>query len=504
MDNQIRAFMRVIRKLDDADELIRSFPEWEQSALSQDATASSQALLTPDDQRRLLDFPDPETQAANIAASSALSKQDLLARAAEAPAQLSAAEVALLKNRYWLAVTPDEEHAIDYAKGLVFGPHGISDEEFERATARLRAARCPFYAANEEKALDNSLSEHRRRQIEALLAERKQAAVDSLAKAFPWVRRLWEEDECERVWGYGVFYDPGAFVDAEEAENYECRQDNVLDHALGAVGAYSGAIRGKWRLLRLDWPAEATADNGEKESGSQAAQGSNFKEESGGPAGDEGHGEKGGREQQEIDERRAAKFQVLRRHFKSLRDRAPKRQRQEQAASSAPTQAERGGLEDGILQNVFLVIDRPCVESLFKPGIVDDMWVWAIDPDYDAADTITTAAATATTAATTATERSTSTERTSESRYEGFMRVRLQQLANNFYDARRFHEDEHPMSALWEAAQKSKNQAFVSLKEEEAREWIMDRFIGSVMRSQPPRYVWGPKAVVSAATAVPK
>lgn len=499
MDNQIRAFMRVIRKLDDADELIRCFPEWEQSVLSQDATASSQALLTPENQRRLLDFPDPETQAANIASSSALSKQDLLARAAEAPAQLSAAEVALLKNRYWLAVTLDEERDIDHAKGLVFGPHGISDEEFERATARLRAARCPFYAANEERALDNSLSEHWRRQIEALSAERKQAAVDSLAKAFPWVRRLWEEDEGERAWGYGVFYDPGAFVDAEEAENYEFRQDNVLDHALGAVGAYSGAIREKWRLLRLDWPAEATADDGEKESGSQVAKGSNFKEESGGPAADEGRREKESREQQETDEKRAAKFQVLRRHFKSLRDRAPKRQRQEQADSSAPTQAERGGLEDGILQNVFLFIDRPCVDALFRPGLVDDMWVWAVDPDYDAADTVTTAAA-----ATTATEGSTSTERTSENRYEGFMRVRLQQLANNFYDARRFHEDEHPMSALWEAAQKSKNQAFVSLKEEEARKWIMDRFIGSVMRSQPPRYVWGPKAVVSAAPGVPK
>jgi hypothetical protein len=32
--------------------------------------------------------------------------------------------------------------------------------------------------------------------------------------------------------------------------------------------------------------------------------------------------------------------------------------------------------------------------------------------------------------------------------YRGFMRVRLQQSVNNFFDARRFDEDEFPMQVL--------------------------------------------------------
>ncbi|ROW01155.1 hypothetical protein VSDG_02618 [Cytospora chrysosperma] len=442
MDNQIRSFMRVIRKLDNADELIQRFPEWERSTLSQDAASSS---LTPQDQRRILDFPDAETQSANIANSSTLGKEDLLKRAAETPTQLSATEVSLLKSCYWLDISPDEEHEVCLASGLIMGTHRVSEEDYEEAEKRLKAVRQPFHAENEENAIENALAEHWRRGTDAWRARQKQEAERSLPMSFPWVRRLWEEDKGEKHWGYGIFVDSEAFVDDEESESYLIREDGVLFHA-------------------RDWPTSATADGGEKEGGSQIIQQSDSKEDSNNPAADEVRREKEGIEQ-EIDEERAAKFENL----------------------------QSGGLKDGIIQNVFLVVDKCSAGSvLFGPGLVDDMWVWAVDPDYRDANAASATAAAATTEG--------STSRETPSNYRGFMRVRLQQTVNKFYDARRFHEDDYPMTKLWEAAQKSKHHAFVSPKDDEARSWSMDRFVGSFMRAQPPRIVYGPKPVVPAGT----
>lgn len=495
--------MRVIRKLDDADELIQSFPAWEISALPQDShTASSSHTLPDSDQRRLLDFPDPDAQAANIARSSPLSKQALLARAAETPAQLSAAEVALLKDRYWLNITPDEAHAVSRATGLLSGPRRVSAAEHAQATERLRAVRCSFYAADEEKAIDNAVAEHWRRESEAWRARQRQEVERALGNAFPWVRRLWEEDKGQKNWGYSIFVDPEVFGDEEpEAEEeYMCRRDGVLFHARGAIGAAS-AVSNMWKLQRLEWPASAMADEEEENMGGHAVQKGCVEDDSD-TAPDAVGREKEGTDEEETDEVRAARFQKLRERFKSIRDRVPGSQRQEYATSSAlAQQSDHGGLRDGILQNVFLVDDKYSTGSvLSRGGLVDDMWVWAVDPDYleDDADEDSAAAATTTTG--TSIEGSTLTGECprESSVYKGFMRVRLQQLVNNFYDARRFHQDEYPVRKLWEAAQKSKHQAFVSLKDEDARSWSVDRFVGSAMRAQPPRVVYGPKPVVPA------
>lgn len=497
MDNRIRSFMRVIRKLDNADELIQRFPEWERSALSQDAASSS---LAPQDQRRILDFPDAETQAANIAKSSTLGKEDLLRRAAETPTQLSATEASLLKGRYWLDISPDEVREFLSADGLITGPRRVSEEDHRAAGKRLEAVRQLFYAENEEKAMENALAEHWRHEDDAWRARQKQEAERRLPLAFPWVRRLWEEDKGEKPWGYGIFVDPESCVDDEEYESYSCRRDGVLFHAVGAIGAEGTPISHMRQMQWLDWPTSATADGGEKEGGSQAIQQSDSEEDSNNPAAgkvrlikDIFREKEEETEEEEIDEKRVAKFKHLRQHFKSIRDRATKSQRREQAASSETTQAESGGLIDGMLQNVFLVVDKCSVASvLYKFGAVDDMWLWAVDPDYDDANDASATAAAATT------EGSTSTE--TPKSYRGFMRVRLQQIVNKFYDARRFHEDDYPMTKLWEAAQKSKYHAFVSTKDDEARSWKMDMFVGSLMRAQPPRIVYGPKPVVPAET----
>ncbi|KAL2874111.1 hypothetical protein SGCOL_010699 [Colletotrichum sp. CLE4] len=468
--------MRVIRKFDGADELIQSFPAWEESALGQNAALPS---FTPRDQRRILDFPDPEIQESNIVKSTKLSKEGLLGRAVESPSQLTAAEISLLKNRYWLHISPDEEQEISLATGLIMGPKRISEEEHGKAEKQLRAVRHTLYAENEEKAIDNALAEHWRRENEVWRARQRQETEMALSKAHPWVRRLWEEDNGEKVWGYGIFNDPMAFANNEEAERYTSRRDGVLFHGRGAIGAGSSVISYKWKLQKLEWPSSVNADV--ENDDSHIVDKGDGKHNISGLVIDEVQ-----REERETEER-LAKFRVLRERFKSIRDRGLESQTiREDVVFSASMQSRTGGLEDGILQNVFLVVDKQSVGSVLgAQGLVDDMWVWAIDPDYDDADELSTPI-----------DGPSSPE--TSGRYRGFMRVRLQQLVNNFFNVRRFRQREFAMKELWEAAQKSKHQAFVSLRDDEARSWSIDRFVGSAMRAQPPRIVYGPKPGIPA------
>ncbi|KAK1727960.1 hypothetical protein CaCOL14_009964 [Colletotrichum acutatum] len=483
MENHIRSFMRVIRKIDDADELIQSFLASEEIIPSQNDASPS---LTPHDQKRLLDFPDAETQAANIAKSTELSKENMLERAVESPSQLTAAEVSLLKNRYWMDISPGEEREVSRAAGLIMEPNRVSEKEYEQARNRLRAVRHMLYADNEEKAIDNAIIEHWRRENEAWKARQRQETENTLSKAHPWVRRLWEEDKGEKVWGYGIFIDPKAFANDDEAERYMARRDGVLFHGRGAVGAGSSAINNKWRLQKLEWPNDSAADDSKEMDARQAVGRGDEEEDNSGLAIDEN--QRDGRE----DEERLAKFRILRTRFKSLRDRCLGSQTQKGNISGASMQSETNGLEDGILQNVFLMVDKPGVESVVGAhGLVDDMWIWAIDPDYDDADELPTTI---------------DESRPSETpeRYRGFMRVRLQQVVNNFFDVRRFHERKYSMKELWEAAQKSKQKAFVSVRDSEARSWSIDRFVGNAMRTQPPRIVYGTMPATSPETLVRK
>lgn len=426
MDHHIKSFLRVLRELDDAGELIRAFSKWENTALS------------IQDQWRLLDFPDPQTQADNIAASSTLTKDNLLKRAAEAPSLQSAAEVDLLRNRYWLNISPDEQSKICSAHGLISGPHRISEAEFEQAGRRLKAARRPFYSENEEKAIDNAVAEHGRRELDAFRARQQEDAERHVARAAcPWVRRMWEEDQGERHWGYGVF------VDEDEAEEYMVRRDGVLFHARGAIGAGSSMVGSMWKLQRLDWPRPSATKCVDREE----------------------HLDGNPSDRDASEHSRAVEFQRLREHFKSN---------------------ECSGLCEGLLRNVFLVIDKDSAASVLSPpGFVDDMWAWAVDPDYNDLQTRAEQPSSPPTTTTTACSEGAPPPGRS-SRYPGYVRVRLQQLVHRFYEARRFRGSaKYPMAALWAAAQTSKHRAFVSLEEDEARGWGMDRFVGSAMRAQP-------------------
>lgn len=117
-----------------------------------------------------------------------------------------------------------------------------------------------------------------------------------------------------------------------------------------------------------------------------------------------------------------------------------------------------------MLNNVFIVIDGTSVASLYTgPQYADNVWVWAVDPDYD--------------------DSNDGTDPDSESavpQYRGFLRVRIQQLADKFFEARKYRT-EIPMSELWLAAQNSRNTAFVSLDEKEQQAYRSDRMTGSAL-----------------------
>ena len=170
-----------------------------------------------------------------------------------------------------------------------------------------------------------------------------------------------------------------------------------------------------------------------------------------------------------------ATFQRLREVFKSAR--AAPRQNGQQGP----------GIDDNLLRNVFLVVDRDAANSHLskwprtivreaEPGRpamfsqagvgVDDAWVWAVDPDFEPEG-----------------DAPLSDEGESE-RYQGYLRVRMQQLVKNFYEARRWHADKLPMQALWKAAQMSRNQLFVSIHEDEAKQWKLSMDTGSALTTK--------------------
>lgn len=54
-----------------------------------------------------------------------------------------------------------------------------------------------------------------------------------------------------------------------------------------------------------------------------------------------------------------------------------------------------------------------------------------------------------------------------DEQYRGYMRVRIQQLVDKFFEARKYRADEFSMADSWLAAQNSQNEAFVSIDLEE-------------------------------------
>lgn len=136
-----------------------------------------------------------------------------------------------------------------------------------------------------------------------------------------------------------------------------------------------------------------------------------------------------------------SKFQVLRTRFKALRDRP--------RDTVVGTDTKRKGLRPGLLSNVFIVVDKACMDSyvtLNEQNDVEHGWVFAVDPDYYDPGPMESLASKV------------------KHQYRGFIRVRLQDLIDEFFVVRKFHEEETPMETLWRQAQKEGSRLFVSTR----------------------------------------
>lgn len=308
--------------------------------------------------------------------------------------------------------TPDNATLLHRA---VHTPTALSSGEMDLLRRRFWPAHeydgCQAAWAGALAKLESDTSEqHLVSTVERLRKVRDKLAGDE-EKAFEaaqqeWVRRLLSGTTTsmpKACWGYAIYYDSDAGADDED---FQVRVTASLQWARDA-SAVAKNVQGNWTLHRMGWPA------------------------AGGP-----------------DEHKRGLFERLRRDFQTVRESLP----------------------EGILQNVFLVMDRDSVHSVLhgpKGGhVCDDMWVWAVDPEYPGDD-----------------KQEARQDTEQEAAYPGYLRVRLQQLVNNFYAARRPDQGNTvPLETLWACAQESYQGAFVSVREEDFQKWVPNRDVGSCLR----------------------
>ncbi|CAD6439911.1 ea30048a-8284-457a-aae8-770c2968d441 [Sclerotinia trifoliorum] len=109
---------------------------------------------------------------------------------------------------------------------------------------------------------------------------------------------------------------------------------------------------------------------------------------------------------------------------------------------------KNGIADSGFLTNTFLVFDPVCIDLVVESVyFYDNMRVLAFEAEFPVPG------------------------RTYKEGYQGYTWVRLDQLVYYFYNLRLNKADELGMDKIWEAAQKSRNGAFVSMDPEEAMNW---------------------------------
>jgi hypothetical protein len=359
MEDKIKAFTCVLRQTNEADDIMNNT-----TALLNGS--SDETTISVHDRLGVLDFPDAVAQEANVAASINLSRAELLERAASSPSGLGAEEIRLLKRRFRLDLTTVETDAQAAAERTL----AASREHWDQVTDQLKKARAVLYDNDEKLALSDGRTEEWRRMMAAHKQRRKQQAESRLANTQLWIKRLWEEDQAEKTWDYAVYCDPEA-----ANEEYEVSKDATLRHARERAGC-GGPIGINWKLQYLDWPDDPmlsqTPLSGSANENLELV---------------ETHIEPGRpklllRPFDPPDLYTAsqlqARFHAPRQHFIATRDHASGRQ-----GTVTDTQTSSGGLQDGILRTVSLVIDQQCVISVWSRSVhPDDAWVYAVDPDY--------------------------------------------------------------------------------------------------------------------------
>ncbi|KAJ5457060.1 hypothetical protein N7530_012334 [Penicillium desertorum] len=409
MEHLFPSFIRVIRNLDDATRLLATFHKFE----------SNPSAISAEDRVRFLDFPDFSTQEANISATTTLSKEELLKKAAQSPRDLTSSEVELLHSRYWGQISFSEEDIrFDCFENLRL----VSNEYYFQTLERLERFRSSFYAEFEADAFKNAEAEISRREDIRREAEDRADLARILEYGHPWLRQLWQEDEGKKLWGYTIFQSfQWKLEDPERQELYEQKQSNLFYWAHLAIG--SGIkIGSRWYLEGLDLPSGIGSDES-----------LSF----------------------------LSTLNQLRKQFNYLRTQPPKKQAPYLFMDMAEGKIDAipEGITEGLLRNVFLYLDHSAAASVLDSRGPDSVWIWAVDPDYEPKS------------------------QDGSSGYQGFLRVRLQQLLNNFYVARRWHADEWSMEDLWNAAQKDPhNASFVSMKDEEIFAQNLSREVATAIK----------------------
>jgi hypothetical protein len=409
MEKLFSSFIRVLRNLDDAAELLATFEELE----------SNLSAASIEDHVRFLDFPDVSTQEANIAAATTLSKEELLKKAAQSPRELTESELDLLNSRYWGRISyPEEDVRFDCYEDLKL----VSEEHYSQTVERLENFRTSFYTEYEADALKNAEAELPRRIDEITETEDRNDLERMLESGHPWLRQLWQEEGGKYPWGYVIFESPQwKREDPERQESYEQKQTTLFHWAHVAIGSTT-QIRSQWYLERLDQPSRAGGD-----------------------------------------ESFLATVNQLRKHFNYLRALPPVKQTPYLRLDLAEGKIDAipDGITEGILRNVFLFLDHDAAASVLDTRRPDDKWIWAVDPDFDP-----------------------ESRDTDPRGYQGYVRVRLQQLLNHFYVARRWHADEWSMDDIWKTAQKDPyNGSFVSMNYEDIFAPNLHREVSAAMRS---------------------
>ncbi|KAF7586896.1 hypothetical protein BBP40_008045 [Aspergillus hancockii] len=173
MENLARVSFKVLRKLDDANELIASLPDLESRALPNPLSVRSE-------HRRIF---SPQ-------------QKGPMKRAVESPDQLTENEIQLFENRYWLSISNQGYRARTIAEStlsFVLREYRLQVEE------RLERLRRPLHEEYEERVLQNAVGELYQRDKEEMEAETIRDIEASIARRHSWLRRLWAEDQNKKV-----------------------------------------------------------------------------------------------------------------------------------------------------------------------------------------------------------------------------------------------------------------------------------------------------------------
>lgn len=194
------------------------------------------------------------------------------------------------------------------------------------------------------------------------------------------MQRLCNEDLDEsgdfrpnRHWGFRLHVTSGVMQNENEYEEFQCKRDMVLQWAETAIGCVE-RMDSRWSLESMAWPQGLLIDESSSE------------------------------------------LSTLYDCFASLRTDFQNNQSLTDSLQSVRTSGQSQVYHDSILSNVFLVTDVSSLESvMFSTGNVDNMYVWAVDPDF--------------------VQRPINADLSSS--YQGFLKVRLQQIAHRIYEARK-------------------------------------------------------------------